>query len=150
MQKRSPLLEMLILEAKGFLSIDSKRVIEICCGWCEGTCDDDLEYVKCIEAYDDFLRLQNKYVMDNLFDFGIITLFERIKTRIDEGYDYIHAIVKMLQGRFFIMNIPLAEPPHEYLKQEYKDILKIDKNYLNMFQFSGKIEEDGLFLKIVE
>ena len=148
--KRSVLLEMLILEAKGFLDVDPKRIIERCCGWADDTCDEDMEYGKYIEAYDTFFMLNKEYVTDNFHDFAPSVIFDRIKYRIDEGYPYKQAVIKMIQDRFFCSKIPLAEPPHEYLKQEFKDALKLNPHYLDMYLFKDKIEFNSLFLEIIE
>lgn len=150
MESRSVLLEMLILHAKGFLDIDPKRIIEKCCGWADDTCDDDMEYGKYIEAYDTFFMLNKEYVTDNFHDFAPSIIFDRIKCWLDEGYDYKHAVIQMISDRFFCSKIPLAEPPHVYLKQEYKDSLRINPHYLDMFLFSGKIEDNSLFLEIID
>ena len=148
--KRSVLLEMLILEAKGFLDVNPKQIVERCCGWADDTCDDDMLYGKYVEAYDQFFTLNKEYVTDNFHDFAPSVIFDRIKVRIDEGYEFRQAVIKMIQGRFFCSKIPLAEPPHEYLKQEFKDAIKINSRYMDMFLFNGKIEYNSLFFEIVD
>lgn len=148
MNKRSVLLEMLILESQGFINISSKRVIEKCCGWCEGSCDDELEFRKYIEAYHLFLELNEKYVLDNIHMFGIIVMFEELDNLIDEGYCFKKAVIKMIRDKFSSIHIPLAEPPYELLSDEYKEKIRINSKYMDMYMFNGKISEGIISLEI--
>lgn len=148
MNKRSVLLEMLILESQGFIKISSKRVIEKCCGWCEGSCDDELEFRKYIEAYHLFLELNEKYVLDNIHMFGIIVMFEELDNLIDEGYDFKKAVIKMIRDKFSSIHIPLAEPPYELLSDEFKEKIRINSKYMDMYMFNGKISEGIISLEI--
>ena len=148
--KRNVLVEMLILEAKGFLDMDPKRIIEKCCGWADDTCDSECEYGKYIEAYDTFFLLNKEYVTDNFHDFAPSIIFERIEDRLEDGHDYKRAVIHMIKDRFYCSKIPLAEPPHVYLKQEYKDALNFNPNYLDMYLFNGRIIENNVFMEIVD
>lgn len=148
MNKRSVLLEMLILESQGFIRISPKRIIEKCCGWYNDSCDDELEFRKYIEAYHLFLELNEKYVLDNIHMFGIIVMFEELDNLIEEGYGFKKAVIKMIRDKFGSVHIPLAEPPYELLSDEFKEKIKLNSKYLDMYMFRGKISEGIISLEI--
>lgn len=147
---RSVLLEMLVMEAKGFLCKTSKEVIEMCCGWYEGSCDDDLEYIKYLDAYDMFLKMNEKYVLSHLYMFGVVSMFEDVGGYIKEGYDFKSSVVKMIREKFKSVNIPLAEPMREMLSDDMKDMMNGDYMYMNMCNFKGKIVKGIVSLEIEE
>lgn len=146
---RSVLLEFLILESKGYLNISSRRVIEICCGWGEDTCDEELEYRKYLEAYHHFLECHSRYVVDNTHDFGIVQMFEDVDDLICDGHVFRVAVIKMLRMKMSLMKIPLAEPPHEFLHEDIVECLKDNERYLDIYMFDGKISVDGFYPEIV-
>ena len=148
MSERSPLLEMLILESKGFIGIPPKRIIEMCSGWGEDSCDDELEYRKYLEAYHDFLSIHDKYVVDNVHEFGVVMMFEDVDDLINDGHSYRDAVVKMIRNKFSFIKVPLAEPPYDLLSDDYKEALKHNKNYMDMFMFKGKIVHGIISLEI--
>lgn len=150
MYDRNVLLEMLILESKGFLCIPPKRVIELCCGWGEDSCDDELEYRKYLEAYHAFLSLHDRYVIDNVHEFGVVMMFEDVDDLICDGHSYREAVVKMIKNKLSFIKIPIAEPPFEYLKDELKESLKTNPNHMDVYMFDGKIEMGIISLEINE
>ena len=150
MTERDVLLEMLILESKGFLGISSKRVIELCSGWGEGSCDDDLEYRKYLEAYHSFLYLHGKYVYDHIFDFGIIDMFKEVNELLNEGYDFKKEVTKMIKNKFSLIKIPLAEPPVDLLTDDFKKSLDMNPNAMDVYMFKGKIKPGIISLEIIE
>lgn len=149
MEERNVLLEMLILESKGFLNIDTKRIIELCCGWDEGSCDDEMEYEKFIEAYDLFFILNKEYIGDNTHMFGPSVVFNNIRQHIDNGHDFRSAVISMVKNRFECSHIDIAEPPYEYLCDDLKEKIKVNPHYLDVYMFSKKIEMGVIRLEIV-
>lgn len=148
--ERSVLFEMLVLEAKGYLNIPPSRVIELCSGWGEDSCDEEMEYRKYLEAYDRFLFIHADYVMDNLHDFGIIVMLENVGEFISQGHSYYKAVVMMIQDKFSCLKVRLAQPPIELMKPEYQEGVKLNPNYLDVFMFDGKIEQDTIRLEIID
>lgn len=149
MNERSVLLEMLILESKGLLCISPHRIVELCCGWDEGVCDDDMLYEKYIEMYDMFFILNVSYIEDNVHTFGPSKVFENIRKHIDDGHDFKKSIINMIKNRFECSHIDLAEPPYEYLNDDIKERLKNNPNCLDIYMFSKKIEKGVISLEIV-
>lgn len=145
---RCVLLEMLVLESKEFLCIPPKRIIEMCCGWDEGVCDDDMEYEKYLEAYDQYVLLDNEYVMNKYYDNSPSVLFHEVKYWIDKGYDYKKAVINMMRDRFYCTNIPLAEPMFEHLSDDYKKKVRINEHYMDVYMFRGKIISNSYNLDI--
>lgn len=150
MDDRSVLLEMLALESKGFLGIPPKRVIEMCSGWGEDSCDDELEYRKYLEAYHDLLSIHDNYIVDNVHEFGVIMMFEDVDDLINNGHSYREAVVKMIRNKLSLLKIPLAEPPHHLLSDDYKEALRHNPNYMDMHMFKGKIVPGVISLEFEE
>ena len=150
MSDRNPMLEMLVLESKGVLNIDARRIIEMCSGWNEGACDDEMLYRKYIEAYHYFLSLNTDYVKEHVESFGIVVLLEDIEDRISDGHDYKTAVVMTIRNALSITHFPLAEPPHEWLSEKYVEGLKLNPDYLQFCMFDGRIEKNSIYLEIVE
>ena len=150
MTERDVLLEMLILESKGFLGISPRRIIELCSGWSEDSCDGDLEYRKYLEAYHNFLALNGKYVYDHVHDFGVIEMFKEVNDLMNNGYAYKEAVVRMIRNKLSLIKLPLAEPPYELLSSEYQENIKMNPYYMDIYMFQGKIEQGILTLEIIE
>lgn len=150
---RSVLLEMLVMESKGLLCKTSKEVIEMCCGWNEGSCNDEMEYIKYLDAYDKFLKIHEKYVLEHLHMFGVVSMFEDVGYYINDGNDYKSSVVKMIREKFKSINIPLAKPMVEMMSEEMKDVVSCgegDGDMFNLFNFKGKIVKGIVSLEIEE
>ena len=54
----------------------------------------------------------------------------------------------MIRDKFSSIHIPLAEPPYELLSDEYKENIRINSKYMDMYMFNGKISEGIISLEI--
>lgn len=148
--ERNVLLEMLILESKGLLKLTPSEIIEKCCGWGEGVCDEELEFRKYVETYDQFLINYEQYTMEHLYEFGVIPIFEDLDNLInDDGYGFKRAVIKVIKDRITIIKIPLAEPPYDILKDEIKENIKNNPGYMSKLLFDGKIVWNNYNFEIV-
>lgn len=148
--ERDALFELLVLEAKGFLNISGRRVIELCSGWGEDSCDEELEYRKYLEAYDKFLLIHNRYVMNNLHMFSVIQMFEDVDDFVNDGLDYRAAVIKMIRNKFKSISVNLAYPPDEFLSEKYAVGIQYSDTFMKPYMFRGKIVKNSLYFEIIE
>lgn len=143
MDSRSALFELLVLESKGYLNLDSRRLIEMSCGWGEGSCDEELEFRKYLECYHHFLEKHPDHVVEHTHEFGIIQMFEDVDDLINEGHDFRQAVIKMIRDKFGYIKIPLAKPPVDMLREP-------ECSGGDDWKFDGRIERNSIYFEIVK